>query len=94
MKYRIIKEINYNKFGNITNTVFTVKNQKSFLGIKYWKYVSNWVSGMGGGYTINWEDASLEVIEDLLDTRIEEIKEEEKNTITSVKTEIVKEITS
>lgn len=92
MKFRIIKNINYNKFGDIINTVYTVKQQTSFLGIKYWKYVSNLYSSIQGGTSLKWETTSMEKIEKRLNKRIIELIEEQKTKRYFTDSEVVKEV--
>lgn len=41
MKYRIIEETYRNEYGEMKRKVYTIKRQKSFLGIRYWSSVKH-----------------------------------------------------
>jgi len=40
-KYRIFKEVSYDEYGKSNILYFFIKEQKSFLGITYWKKIKH-----------------------------------------------------
>ena len=67
-KYKIIKIQEYNSFGNPNQVFYNIKEQKSFLGITYWKYCYRHVETYGGGYLTKVLFYTLKEAEDYIST--------------------------
>jgi hypothetical protein len=50
-KYKIIKQIYRDEYGNILKTYYYIKERTTFFGIGYWKTITHEICG--GGYCID-----------------------------------------